>query len=50
LLLNEFMHSGKHTVPWDGKDENGNIVSSGFYIYRIDAGNNAQSKMMILLK
>ena len=50
VLLNEFMHSGKHTVPWDGKDENGNIVSSGFYIYRIDAGNNAQSKMMILLK
>ncbi len=49
-LLNKFQSNGKHTVTWDGKDNLGRFVSSGFYIYRIDAGNNAQSKMMILLK
>ncbi|HKI77336.1 MAG TPA: YCF48-related protein [Ignavibacteriaceae bacterium] len=49
-ILSEFQSAGKHTVKWDGKDANGNIVSSGFYIYRIDAGNNAESKMMLLLK
>ena len=49
-ILNEYQPAGVHTVQWDGKDANGNIVSSGLYIYRIDAGNNAESKMMLMLK
>ena len=49
-ILNEYQSGGTHEVKWDGKDAFGNIVSSGFYIYRIDAGNKAESKMMLLLK
>lgn len=26
---------GYHAVPWDGKDENGQVVSSGIYLYRL---------------
>jgi photosystem II stability/assembly factor-like uncharacterized protein len=49
-LLNSYQTSGEHSVKWNGKDGNGNIVSSGLYIYRIDSGKNSGSKMMMLLK
>ena len=49
-ILDTEQSAGRHSVVWDGKDANGISVSSGHYIYRIDSGNNAESKMMILLK
>jgi photosystem II stability/assembly factor-like uncharacterized protein len=49
-LLNSYQTSGEHSIKWDGKDGSGNIVSSGLYIYRIDAGKNSESKMMMFLK
>ncbi len=49
-ILDKEQSSGKHTVVWDGKDTNGNLVSSGIYIYRIDAGGKAESKMMVMVK
>jgi len=27
--------AGKHSIMWDGKNENGILVSSGMYLYRI---------------
>jgi hypothetical protein len=42
---------GTYTLNWNGKDDSGNIVSSGSYIYRINAnGEFIQSKKMIFLK
>lgn len=49
-ILDTEQSSGKHSVVWDGKDADEHTVSSGPYIYRIDSGDNAESKMMILLK
>ncbi len=42
--------AGHYQVSWDGRDLNGNNVSSGIYLYRIKAGYFAESKKMILLK
>jgi photosystem II stability/assembly factor-like uncharacterized protein len=42
--------AGSHRIQWDGRDNSGNAVASGIYIYRIQAGNYLQSKKMILLK
>ncbi len=42
---------GTYTLNWNGKDDSGNMVSSGSYIYRINAnGEFIQSKKMIFLK
>ena len=49
-ILDVYQTSGIHKVKWDGKDSNGILVASGFYIYRIDAGGKAESKMMVLMK
>ena len=37
-------------VYWDGKDENGQHVSSGIYFYNIKAGSFTATKKMIVLK
>ena len=37
-LVNSQYQAGYHTIKWDGTDENGNMVSNGVYLYRIQAG------------
>ena len=39
------LESGKHSLEWNGSD-----FSSGIYFYRLQAGDIAESKRMILLK
>ncbi len=41
---------GDHVIRWDGKDNNGNTVSSGLYFYRMQAGEFSQMKKMSLLR
>ena len=41
---------GLYSVLWRGKDNFGNPVSSGVYIYKIQAENFVQSRKMILLR
>ena len=36
-LDNGFKNLGIHYVIWDGKDNFGNTVSNGLYIYRLDS-------------
>lgn len=42
--------AGIHTVTWESKDSYGTEVSSGIYLYRIVAGNFADTKKMVLIK
>jgi len=49
-LLNEEKVPGQYRVTWDGKDERGNEVGSGVYLYRLKAGDFEQTKKMVLLK
>ncbi len=40
--------SGYNEITWDGKNENGNMVTSGVYIYRIKF--NAVGSMQPIVK
>jgi len=42
--------SGSHEVVWDGRNEQGSLVASGAYLYRIQAGKFIQSRKMFFLK
>jgi len=42
--------AGKFQKVWNGKNEAGNNVSSGIYLYRLTAGNFNSSARMILMK
>ncbi len=48
-LLNRSLESGSYTALWDGRDDHGNTVSSGVYIYRLSTpGFRAQKKMLLV--
>jgi len=49
-LADGVFSAGTHEVEWNGADENGNLVTSGVYFYRINAGNDNQTRKMILMK
>jgi len=43
-------NAGRYEIVWDGKNNFGKQVSSGIYIYRIQAGDFVQSRKMMFLK
>lgn len=49
-LLNETRSRGKHSIAWNGNDDNENPVSSGIYFYKMKTKFSEQTKKMILMK
>ena len=42
--------SSNQQIVWDGKDETGKVVNSGIYFYKLDAGDYAKTRRMIMMK
>lgn len=42
--------AGAHQAQWDGRDDRGRAVSSGVYVYQIEAGGFVQSRKMLLVR
>jgi len=50
-LENDIISAGMHSVVWNGKDINGNRVSSGVYLFRLNVnGKTEKVKKCLLLK
>jgi len=49
-LVNSNQTAGYRSIRWDGKNNLGEGVSAGMYIYSIQAGKFRQTKKMVLLK
>jgi flagellar hook assembly protein FlgD len=50
LVTNRSMPAGNHQIEWDGTNYSGKTVSSGIYLYRIEAGQNMVTKKMVLTR
>lgn len=44
------MAAGYHSVSWDGRDSDGRQVSSGVYWYRVNAGEKALTRKMLVVR
>ena len=49
-LVNETKGNGFYKTGWNGKDDAGKAVTSGVYLYRMQAGNYVSTKRMMLMK
>ncbi|MBN2000911.1 T9SS type A sorting domain-containing protein [candidate division KSB1 bacterium] len=49
-IVDGYFQKGKYQVIFDGRDENGIMLSSGLYIYQMKTENIIQRRQMILLK
>ena len=49
-LVNEIQNSGYKSIQWNATNNQGQPVSTGVYLYSIEAGDFRQTKKMILLK
>ena len=49
-LINQYLPAGKHSITWNGRNSQGNKVSSGDYYYQIFSNKDTQAKKMILVR
>jgi hypothetical protein len=49
-LTDGMVPAGNHKAVWDGLDSNGVAVSSGVYVYRLEAGDLTLSRRMALMR
>jgi hypothetical protein len=49
-LLSENRDAGVHTAHWNGVNNDGQMVPSGIYFYRITSGNYSETKKMVMIK
>ncbi|KQC09365.1 MAG: hypothetical protein APR54_12940 [Candidatus Cloacimonas sp. SDB] len=49
-LIDEHLPKGDHSIIWSGYNQNGNQVTSGIYLYKLEVGNQNSVKRMLLLK
>jgi hypothetical protein len=49
-LVNNQFEAGYHQVQWDGTNEMGEQVASGFYFYRLESKDFQQVKKMLMLQ
>ncbi len=49
-LVDDQFDIGRYTFQWNGTDDNNQIVESGVYLYRLEAGSFSETKQMTMLK
>ena len=49
-LLDEIRQAGHYDIKWDGKDQHGETIASGVYLYEMRAGEYTGTRKMLLLK
>ncbi len=49
-LVRDNFSRGNHSIVWNSTNEEGNLVASGIYLYKMRSGSFSSSRKMILLK
>ena len=49
-LINENMEAGTYSIEWNGKDQKGQMVSTGIYFMQVISGEEKRIQKMAFLK
>jgi parallel beta-helix repeat protein len=49
-LLNKRQNAGRYTITWSGRDERGNKLPGGLYFLRLEAGENNETRKLLLVR
>lgn len=49
-LVHEDLQTGNISIVWDGRDENGDMVSIGPYIYQVRVGNEIRNGVLVVAR
>jgi flagellar hook assembly protein FlgD len=49
-LVNQTQQAGRYAITWNGRNEQGQPVASGVFIYRLQAGSFTQVRRMALVR
>ena len=49
-LVNRDLPAGNYKIAWNGADQNGTSVTTGVYLYKLEAGSFTETKKMLLMK
>ena len=49
-LVNEVQLAGVYQVTWDGRDDRDRELASGVYLYRLQAGEQVETRKLVLLR
>lgn len=50
VLVSREVASGFHEAVWDGRDDVGEEVAAGIYLYRLQAGGSSEVRKMVVLR
>jgi len=50
VLVNGWRPAGDYSVRWDGRDQRGDALASGVYLYRLQTGGEVGARKLLLLK
>jgi hypothetical protein len=49
-LVQQDQPPGRYMIPWDGRNEKGEVLASGVYLYQLRAGSFVQTRRMALVR
>lgn len=49
-IIDRYYETGRYDIEWNGRDDLGRQLSSGVYIYRLEAGKVSKVKKMLMVK
>ncbi|MCB5270492.1 MAG: carboxypeptidase regulatory-like domain-containing protein [Candidatus Cloacimonetes bacterium] len=49
-LITQDQAAGRYRIVFNGRDDNGNVLSSGIYLYRFTAGKYSRTRKMMLME
>lgn len=49
-IIDGYYQAGNHSITWNGTNSSGEVLSSGVYLYKLEAAGKVEAKRLVLIK